>query len=91
MSTNGRDDDETTPTAISNPIKVAENRELAMAVADLVLEARAHTVGIRALYEEICEMEHVVPKTWGIKLIEAYERHEARTRQQILSLKAVIA
>lgn len=84
-------DDETTPTVISKPIKVAANRELAMAVADLVLEARAHTVGIRSLYEEICAMEKVAPKTWGIKLIEEYERHEARTSQQILSLKAVTA
>lgn len=84
-------DDETTPTVIAAPIKISENRELAAAVADLVFEARAHTVGLRALYEEVCEMEHAVPKTWGIKLIEAYERHEARTRQQILSLRTVVS
>lgn len=84
-------DDETTPTVISNPIRVSENRELAAVVADLVLEARAHTVGLRTLYEEVCEMDAVVPKTWGLKLIEAYERHEKRTREQILSLRTVVA
>jgi hypothetical protein len=85
------DNDEKTPTIAPHAVKVPANRELAMAVADLVLEARAHTVGLRTLYEEVCEMEHAMPKTWGIKLIEAYERHAERTEQQIVSLRAVIA
>lgn len=82
-------DDEITP--ISVPIKQPENRSLAVVVADLVLEAKQHTVGLNTLYDELCEMEHVVPKTWGAKLVEAYERHEAKTKQQILSLRTVIA
>lgn len=92
MSASGNgSDDETTPTTISQPIKFRENRELAMVIADLVFEARAHTVGLRVLYEEVCALEHIVPKSWGGKLIEAYERHEERTRQQIIILKTVIA
>jgi hypothetical protein len=78
-------------TPISVPIKAPENRGLAAVVADLVLEAKQHTVGLQTLYNELCEAEHVVPKTWGIKLVEAYERHAERTQRQILSLRTVIA
>lgn len=81
-------DDEITPVMV--PIKMSENRGLAAVVADLVLEARQHTVGLQTLYDELCEAEHVVPKMWGIKLIEAYDRHKARIEQQIISLRNVI-
>lgn len=87
----GNGEDENTPTVVSTAIKTEDNRELAAVVADLVLEAKQHHVGLYALYNEICEAERVVPKMWGWKLVEAYERHVAKETQQILSLKAVIA
>lgn len=89
MSGNG--EDENTPTIVSTAIKVEENRELAAVIADLVLEAKQHHIGLYAIYNELCEMAQVPPKMWGWKLVEAYERHVQKSTQQILGLKAVIS
>jgi hypothetical protein len=79
--------DEDTPVMTS--IKNEENRGLAAAVADLVLEARQHTIGLRALYVEICQMQDVVPRLWWVKLIEEQERHVTRSEEQLTGLRTV--
>ena len=89
MSAQGSDSDENI-TPVTTPIKNPENRGLAAVVADLVLEARQHTVGLRALYAQICLMDGAVPRSWGIQLIEEKERHLERETQQLESLRLVI-
>ncbi|HEV3059702.1 MAG TPA: hypothetical protein VGY48_15735 [Vicinamibacterales bacterium] len=85
----GNSDDNITP--VTTPIKNPDNRALAAVVADLVLEARQHMVGLRALYVSICLAENIVPRSWGMQLAEEKERHIAREAQQLASLRTVIA
>lgn len=82
-------DDIITPVMV--PIKNTANRGLAAAIADLVLEARQHTSGLRVLYVQICDMEGVVPRSWGMQLIEETERTIERQKQQLASLRIVVA
>jgi hypothetical protein len=81
-------DDVVTP--VMTPIKNPENRTLAAVIADLVLEARQHTNGLRTLYQQICLMDGAVPRSWGMQLVEEKERHLDRETQQLESLRLVL-
>jgi hypothetical protein len=88
VSDNGHDDENVTP--VTTPIKHPENRGLAAVVADFVVEARQHTIGLRALYVQICQAENVVPRSWGLQLLEEKERHITCEQQQVTSLRTVL-
>lgn len=87
MAANG--DPEETPQPeriIANP----QNREIVTILGNLVIEARQHTLGLRALYDMARDWSGVVPRAWGYKLIEEEERHVERSTAQLIALRAVV-
>lgn len=84
----GNSDSDETPEPeriIQNPA----NREIVTLLGNMVMEARQHTIGLRALYEMMKEWGGIVPRPWMYKLVEEEERHIARADANLSALRAV--
>ena len=70
---------------IQNPA----NREVVTLLGNMVIEARQHTIGLRAIYEMAKEWGGVVPLSWKNRLAEEEERHIERAAANLSALRAV--
>jgi len=75
-------------TPVTVPIANPANRELVTVVANLVVEAAAHRSGVHEIYETLCRMAGVAPRSIRVSLTEEYERHLAQTQLNIVNLRA---
>jgi hypothetical protein len=87
VSDNGHDDENVTP--VTTPIANGANREMATAVANLLVESQTHTSVLKELYRTLCVMAGVAPRSWRVDLIEEYERHQKKTGANLLGLRIV--
>ncbi len=80
-------DDEITPVTI--PIMNPDNREVAVAVANLVVEAATHRSVLFEIYVTICNMAGIAPKKQFLsKLADEEERHIERAEVNLASLRS---
>ncbi len=71
---------------IQNPA----NREIVTLLGNMTIEARQHTIGLRAIYEMAKEWGGVIPRPWMHKLIEEEDRHIDRAKSNLSALQAVV-
>lgn len=84
------DNGESTPPPSAPPIKHGANRELVTVVANLLVEAKQHTVGLHTLYEALRDWPDPVPRLWGHRFLDEYERHMERENEHLVTLRSVV-
>ncbi len=90
MAPGSNDDDEEESTPPVPSIGHPGNLPLLRAVGNFRLEARAHTQGLRRIYETLRALRQPAPPVLAPQLLEEMERHHAQTGDNITALAALV-